>query len=134
MNIWLFMLFYVLQLSLSVPTFFTTCKQIDLPVLLLYFGHHLTDVFLFWGPLFMTNNYERALHLAFVLGVIVHWFTYNNRCIATVKLNEQCGYDEDQWLDSMLNHVNLRERSEYFQFLWLGVVVAYDIYYLRAWY
>lgn len=123
---WLpFLALYILQIAASAPRFFRTCAtNTDLKTRLLYFLHHLSDVFLFWGVFLTTTRVERAVHLALVFITAAHWFSYENRCVATVALNHWCGYDADAWLDSLLNAAALRERSQYYQFLWLGVAAA----------
>jgi hypothetical protein len=126
-----FVFVYLLQIAASAPTFFSTCaaeQRFNASTLALYFIHHLTDVFLFWGVFFVSTRTEALLHLLFILITGTHWFLNGNRCIATEALNARCGYPRDAWLDSLLNRTELRRRSEYYQFLWLGVTAIYDIW------
>lgn len=93
---------------------------------MIYFVHHATDVFLFWAFLFLTTRGEYIFHACIVFLTVIHWLTYKNRCIATVWLNRRCGYDEDVWLDSILNRLALRTRiGEYYQIVWLGLVLLW---------
>jgi len=132
MNIATFLFIYFLQIFLTFPKFSHTCKALNLVSYGTYFTHHLLDVFLFWAPLFLTTTNEFIIHIIVSIGVIIHWFTYNNRCIATVYMNRLCGYPEDDWLDSLKNMLGLRNISEYFHFIWIGLVLVYDIYMITS--
>ena len=62
------------------------------------------------------------------LVVAIHWFSYGNRCIATVEMNRQCGYPESEWLDSFKNRLGLRSLiGDNFHFLWIGGLVAWEV-------
>ncbi len=97
------------------------------PSYLLYAAHHAFDVFLFWAPLFLITKLEYGLHLLFAVGIGIHWFTNDNKCIATVEMNKQCGYEEERWLDSLKNMFGVRKHFEYFHFMWIGILMAYDL-------
>ena len=62
--------------------------------------------------------------------VALHWITNDNNCIATEYMNRLCGYKEDQWLDSLKNMFDLRKYSEYFLFIWLGLLAVHDVYHI----
>jgi hypothetical protein len=123
-----FFFIYVLQILLTFPNFELTCEKKTLWTYCLYFGHHLFDIFLFWAPLFLQFRNEFLIHAIAVILVMVHWFSYDNKCILTVMVNKQCGYPKEEWLDSLKNMLNLRSLSEYFQFIWIGGLFVYDIY------
>ena len=125
MYLWLFGIIYGLQLLATLPGFIKTCK--DAPYAL-YFLHHALDVFLFWGPLFLSKPSEFIGHFLFAIIVGIHWFTYGNRCILTVWMNRACGYAEDRWLDSLKNMTGLRAVNEYFHFIWVGALMVYDLW------
>jgi hypothetical protein len=125
-----FILVYLLQVSLTFPNFYRRCTHLSVPSVLLYFAHHLVDVFLFWSFLFLTSRAEFTLHFVLVLIVAAHWFTYNNRCIATVTMNRMCGFPEGDWLDSLKNRLGLRNLSEHFHFIWVGLLIVQDLYHM----
>lgn len=124
----LFLAVYIVQLSVSAPEFFATCTLLDTTTIAMYLTHHLSDVFLFWGPLFIRSRAEAALHLALIVITTTHWLSNQNRCVATVELNKRCGYDPELWLDSLLNRSGLRGLSEYYQFAWLAPAAIYDLW------
>ena len=130
MNIILFFTKYVIQILLTLPEFYYTCRTYShtLQTYSLYFIHHALDIFLFWSFLFLETKLEYIIH--FILSIIVglHWFWYDNRCIATVVMNRYCNYDENRWLDSTKNMLGLRKYNEYFHFIWVGLLMAYDLY------
>jgi hypothetical protein len=129
---WLpFVVLYILQIALSAPAFFGTCASLDPLNITVYFLHHLSDIFLFWGALLVTTPTEIMIHLAFIAGILIHWLMFGNRCIVSVWQNRRCGYDDNKWLDSLLNRSGLREKSEFYQFMWLGLATVYNL--VRLW-
>lgn len=128
MNLKIYFLILIFQLAITFPNFYKTCQKLDAERLVIYILHHLSDIFVFWGPLFLETRQEFLIHMLFAVGVATHWATYKNRCIATVYMNRLCGYDEDMWLDAIQNRLGLREKNEYFQTIWMALVVLYDIY------
>jgi hypothetical protein len=124
MRILIFLFVFVFQIFLTIKDFMNTCMR---PSYVLYLSHHAFDVFLFWAPLFLVTKLEYTLHFMFALGVGIHWFINDNKCIATVEMNRQCGYDEGQWLNSLKNMFGIRKYFEYFHFAWIGILMAYDI-------
>jgi hypothetical protein len=117
----------LLQVALTLPRFINTCESKTPYTWTLYFGHHVLDVFLFWSFLFLTTPFEFALHLLILLGVVIHWYTYDNKCIITVLMNRKCGYPENQWLDSLKNMLGLRNLSENFHFIWMAILALQDV-------
>jgi hypothetical protein len=124
MNTLYFILVYFLQLALTAPRVRRTCRQPQ--PWLLYFAHHALDVFLFWSPVFLRTRPDYIIHALLVLLVGAHWALNNNRCIMTQWMNRRCGYPEDNWLDSLKNMFGFREYSEWFHFIWLGVLLGWD--------
>ena len=98
----------MIQIFATFPKFKNTCKNPGIQTWLLYFAHHALDVFLFWSVLFLTTRTEFFLHLLAVIIVGIHWFTYDNKCIATVIMNRMCDYPDSEWLDSLKNMFGLR--------------------------
>jgi hypothetical protein len=125
---WIFGIVYGIQILLTIRRFMTTCQSLTLLIWFIYFIHHALDVFLFWSFLFISQLMDYWIHILIVLIVAIHWFMNNNQCIATVFMNQECGYPEDEWLDSLKNMFGLRNISEYFQFYWIGILLIYDIY------
>jgi hypothetical protein len=129
---WMIFLFvFMLQILLTLPRFLQTCESKTLYTWSLYIFHHLFDVFLFWSFLFLTTKFEFGIHLLILIGVVIHWFSYDNKCIITVLMNRECGYPEDHWLDSLKNMLGLREINEYFHFIWMALLALLDIYKLN---
>jgi len=117
-----FLLIYSLQILLTINNIYKTCKKKSI-----YFFHHLFDVFLFWSFLFITTRHEHIAHFLILIGVVIHWLSYKNKCIITVLMNRECGYPEDLWLDSIKNMLHLRNISENFHFIWMFILATHDI-------
>ena len=124
----IFILVILLQLVVTYPKFRETCLSCGIDVNLIYFIHHILDVFLFWSFLFVTTKLEYKIHFWTAILVMLHWATYDNKCIITVEMNKLCGYPEDQWLDSLKNRIPLRGISEWFHFIWIILLCGQDIY------
>jgi hypothetical protein len=132
MRWFVFFLVVGIQITLTLPRFLETCESKTTYTWSLYVFHHLFDVFLFWSFLFLTTKFEFGLHFLMLIGVVIHWFTYDNKCIITVLMNRECGYPEDQWLDSLKNMLGLRNVNEYFHFIWMFLLAGQDIYKLKS--
>jgi hypothetical protein len=124
----IFFIVFLLQITLTLRKFIDTCESKTLYTWTIYILHHILDVFLFWSFLFLTTKFEFGLHLLILVGVVIHWFTYDNKCIITVLMNRECGYPDDMWLDSIKNMLGLRNINEYFHFIWMFLLAAQDIY------
>lgn len=124
----IFLFIYFLQIYLTFPNFQRTCERKTLWAYTLFFSHHVFDIFLFWAPLFLQFRREYIIHAVVIVLIMVHWFTYNNKCIWTVLMNRECKYPEEQWLDSLKNMLPLRQVNEYYHFIWIGALLIYDIY------
>jgi hypothetical protein len=126
MNWYIFLLILFIQIALTFREFSKTCSNLGLLTLIIYIAHHAYDVYLFWAPLFLQKAKEYAIHAVTSIATGIHWFTYDNKCIATVILNKRCGYNTNEWLPSLKNMLGLRDITEYFQFIWMGLLVGYD--------
>lgn len=122
------------QVLITAPSFSATCRRSEeLGTKALYLAHHAFDVYLFWAFLFLTRRVELVAHIAIAVLVGLHWFMYDNKCIATVELNRSCGYHEEEWLDSLKNRLGLRMTvGENFHFMWIGGIIAWEIWRLTA--
>lgn len=132
MDIKIFLLVYILQIILTLPDFINTCSKLDLQTWTIYLTHHAFDVFVFWAPLFLKTRAEYLIHIVVVLLTVLHWLMNNNTCIITVILNRLCGYREDDWLPSLKNMLGLRALSENFHFIWVGGIVAWELFTLSG--
>lgn len=127
MVIWIYLLLIVIQIGLTYPSFSATCSSANGLGGIVYLLHHLLDVYVFWGFLFLTTRREHLIHLLIIIGVAVHWLTNNYECVATTYMNELCGYKRDQWLDSIVNRIR---PFYYTHIIWLIVLFCYDIWIL----
>jgi hypothetical protein len=127
MRVPIFLAVFLLQIAATIGHFVSTCSCLSLPSWTVYLFHHAFDVFVFWSPLFLTKPLDFMIHLAICVITGLHWLTNNNLCFLTVYLNRRCGYPDEEWLDSLKNMLGLRRASEYFHFIWIGLLMAYDI-------
>jgi hypothetical protein len=131
MNLQVFLIILAIQIIITLPNFIKTCKYFCSFTLLVYLFHHAYDVFLFWAPFFLNKAIEFSTHFLLALVTGLHWFMNDNNCIITEYMNELCGYRKDAWLDSIKNKLGLRSLNEYFQFIWVGLLMVYDGFMIR---
>ena len=132
MNWLIFSLVFSFQIILTIPNFIKTCQSKTFYTWFLYFFHHLLDVFLFWSFLFLTNKYEFLLHFILLILIVIHWATYDNKCILTVLMNRECGYSDEKWLDSIKNRLGLTYIYEHFHYIWMLLLAIQDIYQINS--
>jgi hypothetical protein len=128
----IFTIAVTIQLIATTPDFVQTCDACSswpFAVSLNMF-HHVFDVFLFWSFLFLTTKLDFQLHFWLAIAILIHWATYDNKCILTVILNRYCGYPEEAWFDSIKNRLGLRDISEWFHFYWIAALLLLDLYYM----
>lgn len=128
MSILIFVIVLILQYILTLGYFVETCSRCTLYVWLLYITHHILDVFLFWSFLFLRRRIEYIYHLIFLVFVVIHWKSYDNKCILTVMMNRECGYEESKWLDSLKNKLSLEKINKDFHYVWMYILGIYDLY------
>jgi len=128
MNWPIFFIILLLQLALTFRDFIKTCNNLDLVKFNIYILHHAYDIYLFWAPLFLQTPIEYAIHAFAAIATGIHWFSYDNKCIATVILNKLCGYNVNEWLPSLKNMLGLYNITEYFHFIWMSLLLGYDFY------
>ncbi len=120
---------YAIQIAMTFPDFYSTCARHSARNYLLYFTHHLLDVYLFFGPLFVVTKLEMWWWLAITAAVAISWVLHDNRCIASVLMNRGCLYPDSEWMDSIKNRLGLREvAGDYFHHMWLGAIAGYFLW------
>ena len=128
MNLGIFLFICFFQIFLTIGNFIKTCKSNSLFTWAIYLIHNVSDVFLFWSFLFLSSKLEFGIHLFCLIILVIHWFLNNNKCILNTIMNKECGYSDEQWLESLKNMLGLRSHYEHFQFIWLGLLAAQDVY------
>ena len=129
---YIFAFIFFLQIAVTYKYFVKTCKSKTFYTWFLYFTHHMLDVFLFWSFLFLTTKTDFLIHCFILIIVVLHWSTYDNKCILTVLMNRNCGYPDEKWLDSLKNMLGLRNIYEYFNFIWMFILFWQDVYMIQT--
>ena len=122
MNIFIYIIIFLLQIGITLD------EKCLFKSPILYVGHHLLDVFTFWGPLFLETKMEYQIHFLILIGLLMHWFTNDYKCILTEWLNEDCGYPKNQWFNSLANLLPLEKVFYYYHIVWILALLIYDIY------
>lgn len=87
---------------------------------LLLLIHHFVGIYAFIGGILFNNYY----HLLFLIVLIIHWITNNNRCQLTIIANKYCNYDEKKKFNDFLNMINL-DKNLYWIIVF--ILIIYDI-------
>ncbi len=124
MLIIIFIILLITQMILAYKKFLTTCKAKNniLPNLV-FVGHHLLDVYVFFGILLNSLKYNKYIHSVTIILILIHWVTNNYECILTTYLNELCGYSRDQWFDNLINRSNLHKHFYYIHSYWILIAL-----------
>jgi hypothetical protein len=127
MRIVLFLILYIAQLSVSYKNFIP-CANVHSTII--YLLHHMLDVYIFFGPLFIENTTESLIHIITTLLIIIHWFTNNYECILTTYLNELCGWERNRWLDSITLILQKQSKQYYYHSFHAFLVILFDIFFI----
>lgn len=127
MRIFLFLILYLAQICISYKNFIP-CANVHSTTVYLF--HHLLDVYVFFGPLFIETTTESVIHIITTLLIIVHWFTNNYQCILTTYLNELCGWESDRWLDSITLILQKQSQQYYYHSFHAFLVILFDILFI----
>lgn len=101
-----------------------TTNCITLTGELLLFIHHLIDVYVFLGGILFNPLY----HLIFVILVLIHWITNNNRCQVTIVTNKYCGYPYEYKFQDLIQKFKLQNIHENIHYLILFLIIIFDIF------
>lgn len=88
--------------------------------------HHILSGYIFLGGFLFNPIY----HLIFIIIILIHWITNNNRCALTVVTNEYCGYEETRNFNDFTEQLRLNEINENLDWYLLIGLITYDIIYL----
>ena len=127
MNIKLFLFFYVLQLLIALPHF-KTCNNINISTISIFLLHHIIDVYGYFGIFVNESLFDYQFHLFMILVVLAHWYTNNYRCEITIKLNELCNRDPNEWEYNIVGIISEYTGIYYLHSYLLVGLLIYDGY------
>ena len=102
-----------------------SCTSVSGNVLLLI--HHIMSIYIFIGGFL----YNPLYHLVFILLVLLHWTTNNNRCIITGITNKQCGWDFKQPFNDLYAQIGVSRYISHGKWILLGILASIDIYKIK---
>ena len=109
---------------------------IYIQILVLQYIHHFIVIFMGWGWLF-NNKYILLFYILFIIGVILHWKTNDDKCFLTVTYNRLCGYDDSKLFNEFTGIIGLKKYklwNNYFTYILmiLYIVIAlYKIFFMK---
>jgi hypothetical protein len=89
----------------------------------LYF-HHLLAVILYFGWLSPSRTFL-GFYILFVILIISHWMTNNQKCILTQIINRHCNYDDDERFHDLFYILNLKSKSWFDKFMYIYLFFAF---------
>ena len=90
---------------------------------LLLFIHHIVGVYIYLGGFLFNPVY----HLIFVMIIVVHWITNNNRCELTVITNKYCGHSDDYKFQDLSQKLKLTKIHKDIHYFILFGIIIFDI-------
>ena len=90
---------------------------------ILLFIHHCINAYIFLGGFLFNTVY----HLLFIIIVLIHWITNDNKCYITEITNEYCGYETDKKFQDLLQKLNISRIYENIHWIILIGILIYDI-------
>ena len=100
---------------------YSKCDTYKGEILLLV--HHIVSVYIYIGWYLFNPKY----HLVFIIMVLLHWITNNNRCELTTQTNKYCGYDKDKKFNDISNRLNLEKIIPNIHYYYLFFMIVYDL-------
>jgi hypothetical protein len=116
-NIVLFWCLFFLQYILD--RFTTKCDTIKGEIYL--FIHHIMSVYILFGGFLFNPIY----HLIFLIIILLHWITNNNKCLLTELTNKYCGLNKNRKFKDFLYYITKNRNILYILFF---IYIIYDIY------
>ena len=90
---------------------------------LLLFIHHIVGVYIYLGGFLFNSVY----HLMFVVIILIHWVTNNNRCELTVITNKYCGNPKEYRFQDLSQKLNLTKIHKDIHYFILFGIIIFDI-------
>ena len=69
-------------------------------------------------------------HLIFIVVILIHWLTNNNKCELTVITNKYCGYNTEKKFHDLTYKLQLNKLNKNIHYYYLIALIFYDIIYL----
>lgn len=103
--------------------------------LFIIMGHHIIGTIANFGWL-STSKIFLSLFICINIIIIIHWFTNNNKCLATEYLNQLCGKPNDHLFPDFFFIIGLKKYNfwnnwaSYLYYILTLLYAAYKIYIL----
>ena len=88
--------------------------------------HHIMGVYIYLGAFLFNPLY----HLIFIIIILIHWITNNNKCELTVITNKYCGYNKERKFHDLNHKLKLYKLNKNIHYYYLIGLIIYDIIYL----
>ena len=118
----IFFIFLLIQYLWDRST--STCLTLKGEILLII--HHIIGVYIYLGAFLFNPLY----HLLFIILVLIHWLTNNNKCELTIITNKYCGYDKERKFQDLSHKLQLTKLNKNIHYYYLVGLIVYDIMYL----
>ena len=120
-NVYIYILLFLIQYLNDIFTN-KICNSLKGDLFLLF--HHLVSIYILFGGL-LFNKY---LHGLFIIIVLIHWLTNNNKCELTQITNRYCGYQENKPFYDIIYTLSIEKIIENFHWYLLLLLLFIDFY------
>lgn len=127
MNIKLFIIIYLIQISFAIQDYNNTCQNKNLYKFIILILHHILDVYLFFSVFFNQNNNEKYFHIIILFTLLFYWYFNDNKCDLTIYLNKLCKLEDEQ--RGLYSLVHLLQKSTKIYYLHSYLLITILSYY-----
>ena len=89
--------------------------------------HHMISIYILFGGILFHPLY----HALFCIGILIHWYSNNNRCEITIITNRECGIDIATQFKDYLQTLGISKLYPNIHWFLLPLLILVDIYKLR---
>ena len=93
-------------------------------ILCLQYIHHFIALFITLGWLFNNKNIL-LFYILFIICVVIHWKTNDDKCFLTVIYNRLCGYDDRKLFNEFTGIIGLKKYKLWTDYITYVLMILY---------
>ena len=93
-------------------------------ILCLQYIHHFIALFITLGWLFNNKNIL-LFYILFIICIVIHWKTNDDKCFLTVIYNRLCGYDDRKLFNEFTGIIGLKKYKLWTDYITYVLMILY---------